>query len=65
MTADVKNFYLNTPMDNPEYMRISVKHTPQEIIDEYNVLTLVKYSFVYDEITNGMYGLPQDGLLAN
>ena len=38
MTADVKNFYLNTPMDPPEYIKIPVKHIPQEIIDEYNVL---------------------------
>ena len=28
MTADVKNFYLNTPMDEPEYMKIPVRLIP-------------------------------------
>ena len=27
MTADVKNFYLKTPMKDIEYMRIPIKHT--------------------------------------
>ena len=28
MTADVNNFYLNTPMDEPEYMNIPVRLIP-------------------------------------
>ena len=28
MTADVKIFYLNTPMDEPEYMKILVRLVP-------------------------------------
>ena len=51
-------------MDCPEYMRIPVKYIPQEIIDEYNFLQLVKSGFVYVEITKGIYGLLQAGLLA-
>ena len=31
MTADVKNFYLNTPMDEIEYMKILVRLIPYEI----------------------------------
>ena len=31
MTADVKNFYLNTPMEDLEYMRIPIKLIPNEI----------------------------------
>jgi hypothetical protein len=65
MTADVKNFYLNTPMDRPEYMRISIKNTPQEIIEEYQVNNLVHEGYVYCKIVKGMYGLPQAGCLAN
>jgi hypothetical protein len=65
MTADVKNFYLNTPMDRPEYMRISIKNIPQEIIDEYKVQDLIHEGHVYCKIVKGMYGLPQAGRLAN
>ena len=65
VTDDIKNFYLNTPMNRPEYTIIPVKHIPQEIIDEYNLLPLVNNGFVYIEITERMHGLPKAGLLAN
>ena len=29
---DVKNFYLNTPMEHSEYMKIPLAHIPDEII---------------------------------
>jgi hypothetical protein len=41
MGLDVKSFYLGTPMDSCEYMRIPIKLIPQEIIAEYNLLSLV------------------------
>ena len=31
MTADVKNFYLNTTMKDQEHMRIPIKRIPNEI----------------------------------
>jgi hypothetical protein len=63
--GDVKNFYLNTPMDRPEYMRIPIKYIPQEIIDEYNASKFIKDGYIYVEIVKGMYGLKQAGLIAN
>jgi hypothetical protein len=63
--ADVKNFYLNTPMDHSEYMRIPLNLIPQEIQDEYNLLPLAHNDYIYVEIQKGMYGLPQAGILAN
>ena len=65
MCLDVKNFYLGTPMDSFEYMRIPLKLIPQEIIEEYNLLSLVSDGHVYIEVQKGMYGLPQAGILAN
>jgi hypothetical protein len=65
MTADVKNFYLNTPLERPEYIRIPVKLIPQEIIDNYKLTPLIYRDYIYVEINKGMYGLPQAGLLAN
>jgi hypothetical protein len=64
--ADVKNFYLNTPMAEPEYMRIALVDIPEEIINEYNLREIVHTDgYVYIQINGGMYGLPQAGILAN
>ena len=30
---DIKNFYLDTPMENPEYVRVKLEDIPQEFID--------------------------------
>ena len=34
---DLKNFYLQTPMDRPEYVPIKISDIPQEFIEEYNI----------------------------
>ena len=34
---DIKNFYLNTPMEHSEYMKIPIAQIPDEIIAEYNL----------------------------
>ena len=33
-TMDISNFYLGTPMERPEFMRLPIKVIPQEIIDK-------------------------------
>jgi hypothetical protein len=65
MCLDVKNFYLGTPMDSFEYMRIPIKLIPQEIIVQYDLLPLVSDGHMYIEVKTGMYGLSQAGILAN
>lgn len=65
MTMDISNFYLNTPLTRPEYVRIQLIDIPDEIIDEYNLRTKATDGAIYVEINKGMYGLPQAGLLAN
>lgn len=62
---DIKNFYLNTPMERPEYMRVHISLIPQEIIERYNLLDIIHDGYVYIEINKGMYGLPQAGIIAN
>ena len=62
---DLKNFYLGTPLPRPEYMKIHISLIPDEIIEHYNLRPLVYKDHVYIEINQGMYGLPQAGLLAN
>lgn len=63
---DITNFYLNTPLDRYEYVRIPINLVPQEIINKYKVHDKVTPDgFIYAEIRKGMYGLPQAGILAN
>ena len=62
---DVSNFYLTTPMDRPEYVRVNIKDIPQEFIDEYNLKKYVHNGWVYFEIVQGYYGLPQSVKLVN
>jgi hypothetical protein len=42
MTMDLSNFYLGTPLDRPEYVRIKLSVIPQEVIDAYG---LEKYTY--------------------
>ena len=64
-TLDISNFYLGTPMDRPEYMRMPIKIIPQEIIDKYNLTNIVEDGWVYIKTARDMYGLPMAGKLAN
>ena len=65
MCADIKSFYLETPLDRYEYMKMSIDLIPQEFRDAYDLDAKQKGGFVYMEIQKGMYGLPQAGILAN
>ena len=62
---DISNFYLGTPLDRPEYVRIKFADIPAEFTDEYNLTTFVHHGWVYFEISKGVYGLKQAGKLAN
>ena len=64
-TGDVKNFYLNTPLADYEYVRIPITSIPLDIREHYNLDTIVQDGFVMAEIRKGIYGLPQSGKLAN
>ena len=64
MTIDIKDFYLNTLMARYEYMRLKLCDIPEDVTKHYNLETKVKNDgYVYIEIRQGMYGLPQSGLL--
>jgi len=66
VVMDVKNFYLNTPMKQPEFMQLQINLIPEEIVEKYNLKEKVDdKGWVYVRIELGMYGLPQAGRLAN
>ncbi len=63
-TIDLKDFYLNTPMDRPEYMRMKISDLPPNFIKAYNLINLATNDgTIYIKIQKGMYGLPQAGIL--
>ena len=65
MTADIKDFFLATPMDGYEYMRIHSKFFFDDIREKYNIDELVASDgYVYVRIEKGMYGLKQAAVLA-
>ena len=65
MCGDCRNFYLATPLERHQYMRIPIELIPQEFINLYQLQDKIKNGFVYYEIIRGMYGLPESGSLAN
>ena len=64
-TLDIKDFFLATPMPQPEHMKIHLKIFPQDIIDQYELLQKVTADgYVYVKIKKVMYGLKQAAVLA-
>ncbi|KAL7479066.1 hypothetical protein ACHAW6_004815 [Cyclotella cf. meneghiniana] len=64
-SADIKNFYLNTRMDQPEYMKLKFNLIPTEIVQKQDLHKLESHRWINVCINLGMYGLPQAGILAN
>ena len=62
---DAANFYLQTPMDRPEYVRIKYSDIPDEFAQEYGLEAYIHKGWVYFAVVRGAYGLPQSGKLAN
>ena len=65
MGIETKNFYLNTPTDWYEYMRLPVDISLQKIIDKYQLMDKFKNGFIMCEIRHGMYGFTQEGIISN
>ena len=58
-------FYLNTPMDRPEYLKMKLANFPDDVIAHYKLKEKVtKDGFIFCKICKGMYGLPHTGLIA-
>ena len=62
---DAANFYLQTPMDRPEYVRIKATDIPEEFKNEYHLPAFEHNGWCYFEVVRGAYGLPQSGKLAH
>ncbi len=66
MAMNISNFYLMTPLHQPEYIKIKLSNIPEEIIIEYKLHKLATPDGnIYIMANKVMYGNPQAGLLAN
>ncbi len=63
-SIDLKNFYLNTIMPDPKYVRIKIADITTEFIEEYNLQGCNCDGWIYFDIHQGCYGLPQASILA-
>ena len=65
LCSDTKNFYLGTPLKDPEYIHIAANLVLQEFIEMYKLQDKIKNGCIYMRIIHGIYGLPQAGRLAS
>ena len=62
---DIKDFFLQTLMASPEYIRLHKRYFSPAFIQQYNLTDLIdKDGYVYCEINKGMHGLKQAAILA-
>ena len=54
ITYDIRNYYLATPLEYPECVKIKLTDIPHEFIDKYNLHDYVHEGWVYFEILNGV-----------
>ena len=65
MAIYIKDFYLNTPLDKPHFLRMKLSHFPGDVTEHYNSKDKVDAKgTVYVKCVRGMYGLPHAGIIA-
>ena len=55
IAVDIKDYYLGTTLDRPEFLRIPVRNIPVEIMQKYTLWPFVHGDFVLFRIDKGMY----------
>ena len=55
VTFDISNFYLQTPLDCPEYVCINLSDISRYFIDKYDLLDSVRDGWVYFKINRGVH----------
>ena len=65
MCFKIKEFYLDTPLEDPEYVHIKLTDIPQEFIDEYDLTKFKCAGWIYFAIMCLRCGLKQSRKLSN
>ena len=64
MSLDLKDYFLMSTMENPEYMKIYKRNFPPDIIKFYSLQNKISPTgYIFIRIKKGMYGLKQAALL--
>ena len=58
ITFNICNFYLQTPLNRPEYVRFRLSDIPEKFFQDYNLLAYTRDGWVYFKIQRGIYCLP-------
>ena len=64
LILDVKNFYLDNPKKENEYLKISINLIPQELIDKYDPKKKQIDDYMYVIVEKNIYCLLQAGIIA-
>jgi len=64
-TIDIKDFYLGSKLDQPEYVSIAVKDIPAETMIEFDLHKYAAHDHVLFQVDGTMYGHPVAGRVAN
>ena len=65
MTLDLKDFYLNIPMECFEFLQMKIDHFPQDVINYYCLKEKIDdEGYLLVCIKKGMYDLPEAGIIA-
>lgn len=66
-SIDIENFYLHTPLDIKEYMKLRKDQIPQSVRDKYNLNDPSWWTddeCIWVELHQAIFGLPQAGILS-
>lgn len=64
MTIDLKDMYLQSTLEQDEYVAIPVNEIPEASMTRHNLHDKVRNGRVYFRVPKAMYGLPQAGYVA-
>ena len=64
-TIDLSDFYLESKLPRADYVRIAVKHIPDDILTEYDLHKYIDNGHILFQVDGAMYGHPAAGRLAN
>ncbi len=56
--GDIKSFFLKTPLDQLEYMKMPMKFFPKEFKGTYNLKSKATNGYIYMEIAKGRCRIP-------
>ena len=66
MVNDLSHFYIQNDLGENQYIHFNIYMIPQDIIDEYNLTSIVEEDgWLYAETRKYMYGLKEIGYLLN